>query len=413
MKNLLRKIRCAICTTRCISEGRRAIAQMAIRKRKKERQPKDDQITVCQHYVPCELLKAWSCDGADKGRETIVATRIGQSTIAQRKVNAICAENNAYGYKPLSAHEFKVLYREIMFVPPLLQDEYANSIVLLSFGVSAMDMISKRQFDAFRNFWDSVCTLLPLDDSVKKELTQAISANHWENSDAIVKTVKILTKQGAEIFHTNVENQVRTLLKCLRRGCVHCINSQESFRRVFLFMIDQLMRTNVSATKIKRVMDEQFGMKENIWSYLGPYFATTVAAKCALDWNQFRISVIKAAGNAQYIISDNPVINFASDYSTDPFALFMPISPDIAIFVGRLKYTPLVRAMRRHGECWIRCANKMMASQARTFVISNCEEIILSGGYYAGMATVNSEEEFLRKLEADMGDAQMHYSLDG
>ena len=55
-----------------------------------------------------------------------------------------------------------------MFVLPRLQDEYANSIVLLSFGVSAMDMISKRQFDAFRNFWDSVRTLLPLGDRVKK-----------------------------------------------------------------------------------------------------------------------------------------------------------------------------------------------------------------------------------------------------
>lgn len=404
MEKLLCKIRCAICMTRCMSEVRRAIAQMAIRKRKKERKSKDDQITVYQHYVPCELLKAWSCDGVDKGRKTTVITRIGRSTIAQRKVNAICAENNAYGYKPLSAQEFKVLHGEIMFVLPRLQDEYANSIVLLSFGVSAMDMISKRQFDAFRNFWDSVRTLLPLGDRVKKELTQAISANHWEDSDAIIKTVKILTKQGAEMFHTNVENQFRTLLKCLRRGCVHCINSQESFRRVFLFMIDQLMRTNASATKIKMVMDEEFGMKENIWSYLGPYLATTVAAKCALDWNQFHISVIKAVGNAQYIISDNPVIDFASDYSADPFALFMPISPDIAIFVGRLKYAPIVRAMRRHGESWTRCANKILASQARIFVISNCEETILSGGYYAGMETINSEEEFLRNLQADVGD---------
>jgi len=345
---------------------------MAMRKRKKERKSKDDKITVYQHYVPCELLKAWSCDGADKGRETTVATRIGQSSIVERKVDTICAENNAYGYKPLSAHEFMILRREIMSISPQVQDVYANSFVLLSFGVSAMNMISKRQFDALRIFWDNVRAILPVDDRVKIALAQAISANHWDCEDDIVKTLRILTKQGAEVFHTNVENEFGTLLKCLRRGCVHCINSQESFRRLFLFMIDQLMRTNASAAKIKKVMSEQCGLQENIWSYLGPYLATTFAAKCALDWNQFHVSVIRAPGNTQYIISDNPVINFASEYSADPFALFMPISPGIAIFVGKPKYAPLVRAMRRHGEWWISCANKIMASQARIFVVSNC-----------------------------------------
>ena len=153
----------------------------------------------------------------------------------------------------------------------------------------------------------------------------------------------------------------------------------------------------------KAVLVEEIGETGgNVWYYLEPYLATSLAARDTLAWKDFEVSLIEAKGSVKYIISDNPVVNFASDFEKDPFALFMPICPDVGLFVGKSQYTSLVKTMRHRGDCWIRYINKVIASQARNIVVANDVNTLLTGAYYAGMPIDKQDEAFMKGLKNEI-----------
>lgn len=400
--NVLRKIKCASC--RCL----RGNAKMTILKRScllrtitqgpnTQGNLLKDPITKFQHFVPCNYLSAWGSRW--DGRNTVVAARVKNATPIISKVSSLCAKNSIYGYEPLQWQELVYLAQEIRRTSKMC-DEYSESFITLAFGVSVMDLLTRQKWDELKEFWQRVKNVVCLPRELCQSIDLACAKSNFRLIAELGNALKLLTKQGAENFHSQVEIQFWPYLKCLREGCASCINDQESFRRVMLYLVDQLMRTlksewEVKAVKVSGLTSE--GMRR-VWKYFLPYMATSAAAVEALKWNQYEVTFIRTGGDVSFVTSDNPVVNFANDFKNDPYALLLPLSPTCAMFLARLSYHKFAKYLQNADKALVDVINTMVCSRAAYHVVSRDKTALIKNNYFAGMPLKDLESPFSKSF---------------
>lgn len=348
----------------------------------------EQQLTEFQHFVPCKYLSAWALDGKPNGRHTKVYVRFGEKSSCPMSVDKICAKNSIYGFGPLRADEFCLLLQFLKDFSDI-DDVCLEPFRLLALGTTVMAHVNAKNWEALRGFWQTASRCagtLPL--TLHSAITNlCVVSNPNENQTQFSDALKKLTVEGGERFHCIVEDQFWPFFDEMQSGSVNSISDQESFRKVMLYFVDQFMRTEVQAKRTRGVLSEMLGgrlISDAIWNYLEPINATGLTARVATRWREYNVELLES-GNDRFVISDNPVVNFASDFKEEPFALFAPISPTRAVFVGRKDHKSFWAQKADKKDRWVQWINFALCSQAAYCVISDSQRTFAENHYYAGM----------------------------
>ena len=150
-----------------------------------------------------------------------------------------------------------------------------------------------------------------------------------------------------EYFRNSEENKIIKLTNSLQKGmplksCIDKKNKSEEYYRLFL---SQYFRTKIMRERVNKVIKEYLesvGDNEsnpnNISFYLLTYDVPSIIAKKCKEFDE-EIKAVKASSSIKFITSDQPIINLKANYrfeeETNELLLFYPLSPDIALLIGK------------------------------------------------------------------------------
>lgn len=221
------------------------------------------------------------------------------------------------------------------------------------------------------NFCDSLMNVYEKINNALKEVSLL--------SDDIRKNEIIEFAKQSEEKHFNcvVEDRLKPMLYSLYKEDFSFLENTSDSMQFFHAIAEQYCRTK----KIKENTQNMYSSigdhdirGENVWILIRHSIALKIGL--SLFQEKYQVCLLKSE-NCNFITSDQPVINFHSDFDgiPDEFELYYPISPSLAIMVSKQEKYPDKNIITIDDEDVIKW-NDLIAKLSRSQIYSHKRELL-------------------------------------
>jgi len=255
------------------------------------------QITRRQHYVWKYHLKAWEVNG---------------------KIAVLRKDGTSFATNPINAAVEKDFYR----LPRL---ERADFIFLCNF-IKSLPISDDAKIVA--RGW-----IRPVFKAYSIRKTLSSKGRLTPEVEQIIDDYEI---QADENYHAAIEDQSLPLLDALRHGNAKFWHDDEQCAMQFAYFIAlQHMRTKRMADRLAAdqngiVAQEDFKRR---WPILRHILATNVGSGLFVQRASWRLRIIEAPDEVDFITADQPVMNLLPGATDNDMALYYPVSPRRALLI--------------------------------------------------------------------------------
>lgn len=221
------------------------------------------------------------------------------------------------------------------------------------------------------NSCDSLMLLYEKINNLLKEVNSS--------SDSIKKNEIIEFAKQSEEKHFNcvVEDRLKPMLNSLYEENFSFLENESNIMQFFHAIAEQYCRTKKIKENTQNLYSN-FGNSEirgeNVWMLIRHSIAFKIGL--SLFCEKYQVCLLKNK-NCNFITSDQPVINFHSDFDGIPtkFELYYPISPSLAIMVSKQEEYPDKNVITIDDEDVIKW-NDLIAKLSHSQIYSNKRELL-------------------------------------
>lgn len=183
-----------------------------------------------------------------------------------------------------------------------------------------------------------------------------------------------------EEIHTAIEADGTPFLRALRRGDSAFFRTEDGFSRFMHFLSVQYLRTKNVSARTAAQLDPRLLDAECTAGVLRHMFATNMGAYFLSRRSEYAMTVLHAGGGAQFMTSDQPVINtcaakLPAGAEPEDLEFYYPVTPACAVLVGRggTDGRPPERQLEANG---VDGYNRLMALAAYEQLFAADEELL-------------------------------------
>lgn len=236
-------------------------------------------------------------------------------------------------------------------------------------------LCTDKEIELAKYFAEKTCDSLMY---VYEKMNNALKKT-YNLSDSIRKNEIIEFVKQCEEKHFNcvVEDRLKPMLNALYKEDFTFLENESDSMQFFHAISEQYCRTKKIKENTQKIYSN-FGdpdiRGENIWILIRHSIALKIGL--SLFQEKYRVCLLKSE-NSNFITSDQPVINFHSDFDGIPieFELYYPISPSLAIMISKQEKYPDKKIITIDGEEVIKW-NDLIAKLSHSQIYSHKRELL-------------------------------------
>jgi hypothetical protein len=293
------------------------------------------------HYVWQHYLKAWTTDG------TLACLR--DNGVFRTTTSNVAVEKDFYRVGEVSDRELVVIRGLIARSPPQSHTVHAQLL-------------------------EHVVLLNKLD---------AQSKSSQARDPRLAEAIEEARSNLEEDLHTGIEGRALPLLDALREDDASFFSEREDFANFVHFLCAQAFRTKSLASTLTNLLEQDgLELSPTAWGVLRHVFSMNVAGVYVGNRASTRLTLISATGAAEFLTSDQPVINLHGSGTSardrkppDKLQFFYPISPKRAVLLSLKHYDDPPASLDANDDR-VRELNQAIVSRASEQVYARDEGLL-------------------------------------
>ncbi len=186
---------------------------------------------------------------------------------------------------------------------------------------------------------NSCDNLMHIYEQINNALKKVCNSSDSTRRDEIIEFAK---QSEEKHFNCVVEDRLKPMLYSLYKEDFSFLENTTNSMQFFHAIAEQYCRTKKIKENTQNMylkLGESDIRGENVWMLIRHSIAFKIGL--SLFQEKYQVCLLKSE-NANFITSDQPIINFHSDFDgiPDEFELYYPISPSLAIIVSKQEKYP-------------------------------------------------------------------------
>lgn len=210
------------------------------------------------------------------------------------------------------------------------------------------------------------------------QIYREIKLLKFTNGDNHDESIDIALNNYIEEIHTDIENNSIEYIKKLRVENSIFYNTDEDRIKFDYFINLQYLRTNKIKINIENtlndpVVKDRIGQLKEAWPLLQILYARIISA--SFSTQGYRCIILKASDDAEFITSDQPIINTKAEEKVETKGLefYYPISPKISILLSKSIVENKIDLTTKEVENY----NIMIVENSKDFLIASTKEKLI------------------------------------
>lgn len=236
-------------------------------------------------------------------------------------------------------------------------------------------LCTDKEIELGKHFAENSCdSLMQVYEKINNALKEACKLSDSTRKNEIIE----FSKQSEEKhFNCIVEDRLKPMLNSLYKEDFTFLENESNSMQFFHAIAEQYCRTKKIKENTQNMcykLSDPDIRGENLWILIRHSIAFKIGL--SLFQEKYKVCLLKSENNI-FITSDQPVINFHSDFDgiPDEFELYYPISPSLAIMVSKQEKYPDKNVITIDDEDVIKW-NDLIAKLSHSQIYSHKRELL-------------------------------------